>query len=187
MLGSPAEPQLGGKNAAHFQKNVARFNGASRLMADVHFNGPTVARIRIDRMGFPLPSWNLKGKGVGSHSYYCNDVIPARVCINHISTILLNAWEMKFPSNFRQKAMVWPSVTRTFIKLNQQTVCGLETWSHWRENSFRLVLFAFFPLVCRNILTKEVGSSVVLVQRKSRLLQTVWQITLVMYYILIVF
>lgn len=56
MLGSPAEPQLGGKNAAHFQKKVVRFNGASRLMADVHFNGTTVARIRIDRIGFPLSS-----------------------------------------------------------------------------------------------------------------------------------
>lgn len=56
MFDSPSEPQLGGKNDAHFQKKVVRFNGAGRLMADVLFNGPTVARIRIDRMGFPLPS-----------------------------------------------------------------------------------------------------------------------------------
>lgn len=88
MLDSPAEPQLGSKIAAHFQKNVLRFNEASQLKADVLFIGPTVARTHIDRMGFTLPSRNLKGKGIGSHSYYCNDVISPRVCINHISPIL---------------------------------------------------------------------------------------------------
>lgn len=180
MLDSPSEPQLGGKIAAHFQKNVLCFKGVSRLKADVLFIGPTVARIHIDRMGFALPSWNVKVKEL--------EVTLTTVMMSFHHVFASTTWvrffntrEMKFPSNFIQKATLCPSVNRTFVKLNQQTVCGLETWSYWKENSFRLVLFVFFPLMCRNILTKEVESSAASVQRKLRLLQTVWQITRVMH------
>lgn len=34
---------------------------------------------------YPVEIW--KGKRTGSHSNYCNEVIPPRVCMNHISTI----------------------------------------------------------------------------------------------------
>lgn len=98
-----------GKNAAHFQEKVVCFKGAGRLMADVLFNGPTVARIRIDRMGFPLPGWNLNGKGVGSQSYYCNDVIPGHALVPAVWVRFFSKHGgMKFPSDVRQKSTVCP-------------------------------------------------------------------------------
>lgn len=127
-------------------------------MAHVLSNGPTVARFRIDRMELSIPTWNLKGKRVGGHSYDCNGVIPGRLCFRRIFTILLHKWEVKFPFHFRQKTLVCASVTRTFIKLNQQAVCGLETESHRKENPFRLFFVCCFFLACGGtFLLKRMG------------------------------
>lgn len=65
---------------------------------------------------------------------HLNDVC---MCINCICKIFMGRQEMGpllyFLLRLCPKAALFLSFTRTFVRLNHQTVCGLETWFSWKE------------------------------------------------------
>lgn len=70
-------------------------------------------------------------------NYVC---ISVCVCV-YVCSFLWESrrWEKKkhtspvFLMNLCPKAALFLSFTRTFVRLNHQTVCGLETWFSWKE------------------------------------------------------
>lgn len=81
---------------------------------------------------------------VGRYPYYCNDVISAVCALK--ATFLWEGGRWDFCCSFYRvcpKAVLCLSFTRTFVRLNHQTVCGLETWFSWKETPSGLFCFPF--------------------------------------------
>lgn len=111
-------------------------------MADVIFYGAAAAHILIEIMG--LTSWNLNKREVGRYPYYCNDVMSVMCAFK--ARFLWEGGRWNFCCSFYwvcPKAALCLSFTRTFVRLNHQTVCGLETWLSWKETPSGLFCFPF--------------------------------------------
>lgn len=98
------------------------------------------------------------------YQYYCTDVISECVSLRVCASLNAYArflWEGRgmgflfhpllcFLLGLRPNTALCLSFTRTFIRLNHQTLCGLENWFSWKETPRGLFCFLF--TVYRNIL-----------------------------------